>query len=460
MSCFRSRWLRWALALSAVLVVGLGAARGARAFEFEDDGIIEADEVIDDDVLISGESVVVNGTVNGNVLASAQTVTVNGTVNGDLFVTGGVVTVNGTVNGSLAFAGQALLLGGQVGGSVYAAGGSILLEPSADVGRNVLFGGFEMRAARGSSIGRDVVASGYQVLLYGYVDRDVQAEVEALEIEGTIGRDVRTKVNAPGEGGFPPVFGWLGVPAMVPSGLRVAEQAQIGGTLTYISPVQQAEAIAAIPAEGVVYELPAPGDPLYREPRPGFGKVVVTWFLGRLRELVTLLMLGGLAVWRIPALLDELAERARTRPLPSIGWGFLTLIAGYAGILAIALFLFIVWVLLAVITLGGLARVVLGVGLSGLGLVVALFTLLVLFGSKVVVAYLAGASIVRAVAPQHSDRRGWALVVGVVLYVALRGIPLFGVFLGALVVLLGLGAMWSAFCRWRASAAPAANAVA
>ena len=195
---------------------------------------------------------------------------------------------------------------------------------------------------------------------------------------------------------------------------------------------------------------------VYREPDPdeasvGMGAQVGHWVMKRLQDLVTLLVLGGLAVWQLPALLNRLAETVRAKPLPVTGWGLVTITGGYLGAFLAALLLLLVWILLSVVTLGGLARSVLGIGGSGLGLALAVLTLLVAYGSKVVIAYLVGRVVVTRVASQSADRRGWALVIGVVLYVLARSIPLLGWLVGVIVTLAGFGAMWLVLQDWRAS---------
>jgi len=157
------------------------------------------------------------------------------------------------------------------------------------------------------------------------------------------------------------------------------------------------------------------------------------------------LVLGGFGIWLIPALLKRWAERVRTQPLPSFGWGLVTLLLGYAGAAALALLILAVGIFLGVVTLGGLARSFFGVGFSGLGLVFTIFTLLVSYGSKVVVAYLGGRLIVGQFSPKAVEHKVWPLLVGVAIYVLLRSIPFLGWILGMLVTLLGLGAIWLVF---------------
>jgi hypothetical protein len=442
---------RFRLALIIVvlgLTLALGAPQAARAVEFDDDGVIAADEVIDDDVFMSSETVSIDGTVNGALFISGDKITVNGKVNGDLVMSGSEVQVNGAVNGNLAFIGQSLALSGVVKGSVFFFGGGLELEPSAVVGRNVFFNGFGMEMQPGSTVERDAVIGGYQALLGGQIERDVQAEVVALEIGGDIGRNVTAKVSGPGEGSSGG-FQWPGLPQSVAAGLRATEDAHIGGALVYASPVEQSDAIKAVPDGGITYEHSEKEAPLNLRQRAG------QWFLARVRDFLTLLVLGGLVVWRVPALLNRLADQARARPLPSAGKGLVIVVAGYAGAFVLAGLILVLGILMGVVTLGKLAGVVFGVGFSGLSMTFALFTLCVAYGSKLIVAYLIGRLVFRRLAPQQADNVGWPFVLGVVAYIFLRSIPVLGWLVGVAATLIGMGAMWLTFYEQRHSVAPA-----
>ncbi len=442
MTAGRKRWFRWTVALGLVLVTALSLVGVTWAIESDDDGIIEADEVIDDDLFMSYETVRIDGIVRGNLFVTAETIIINGTVDGDVLVAGNTAKIDGEVGGSVAFAGAELQLNAPVGGSLYSVGGHVEIQESAAVAYNALFNGFGLEMQPGSSVGRDVGIGAQQAVLRGEIGRHLDAEVGALEISGRIGGDVTAEVEAPGE--EPPPFVLPYLPPAIPSGLRVSERAEIDGSLTYVSAEEQADAIDTDPGGGVIYRQPDP-----EETMVGARAQVGRWVMKRLQELVTLLVLGGLTVWRLPALLDQLAEKARAKPLPVTGWGLVTITGGYLGGLLAALFLLVVWILLSVVTLGGLARSILGIGGSGLGLLLAILTLLVAYGSKVVITYLTGRMIIRGIASQYTDRRGWALVVGVVIYVLIRSIPVLGWLVGALATLAGFGAMWLVFRDWR-----------
>jgi len=242
---------------------------------------------------------------------------------------------------------------------------------------------------------------------------------------------------------------------MINPGIRVGEGAKIGGVLRYTSRAQQGNSIASAPAGGVVYQTPQPGKTPQEPPRTSPVVSLGRWILARLRDFVTLLVLGGLAIWLIPALLGRWAERVRATPLPAAGWGLVALILGYAGAALAALVIISLGIFLGIITLGGLARSVFGIGFSSLGLVFTIFTLFVSYGSKLIVSYLAGKLILARLAPQSAEHRFWPLLVGVVVYVLLRSIPFLGWLIGLLVTLLGLGAIWLVFSDEHRQALPA-----
>jgi hypothetical protein len=441
--------LQLALAFSLTLILAIGLARPAAAVEFRggDTITIPADEVIDDDLFIGGNRVVVDGTVNGDLIAS-----------------GTEVIINGTVNGSVAVGGQSLTINGEVTGSVYGGGASLTLGPNASVGRNLFFGGFSLNAENGSTVGRDLLLGSYQGILGGEVGRDVQAGVGALELNGAVGGDVKADVSAPDESAppFMPFFFMPGVPQAIAPGLRVGPDAQIGGTLTYQSEVEQSSAIAVQPEGGVVYQTPEPGEDgqAVGRPQAEFRFNPLDWLVARAREFITLLILGGLALWLLPVLLTTVTEKARTQTLQSTGWGLVMLILGYAAALLVAGLILGLGILLWVVTLGGLSGTVFGVGFSGLGLAFTVFLLLVSYGSKLVVAYLVGRLITERLLPQYAQNRVAHLLIGVLVYVIIRGIPLVGWLVGLAATLIGLGAMWLVFRDRRASAITPAPMVA
>ena len=174
-------------------------------------------------------------------------------------------------------------------------------------------------------------------------------------------------------------------------------------------------------------------------------------------EFVTLLIVGGLAVWLLPSQLRIWAGKVRRKPLPSFGFGLLAAIifanaTGVAILLAVMILFVGIW--LGGISLWSLAFLFWGLAYSALTTVMSAFALTVFFGSKVIVAYMAGKLILSRLAPRAAEYRILFLLLGVVLYILLRSIPTVGWVIEILVVLFGLGAIWVAFRDRRSTAPP------
>lgn len=448
----RHPW-RWLLVLVLGLSVGLGLAQPAKAFEIVKDELIAADEVIDDDLIIShATSVTVDGTIEGNLIVSSEHVIINGTVEGNLVASGRLVEVNGTVNGTILAAGGRVEVNGLVGGTVFAAGAVIKLGPEAKVTRNVFANGFSFETEAGSTIGRDVATNAYQALLHGAIDRNLVANLGALELAGSVGKDVQLNIDAPDEA--PDTFSrspWFPVDEIVDGGVRVAETAEIGGVFTYTSPVDQASTILAKPAGGVVFTQKVADEDEEEFNAGEFASIMVVNAIG---HLLTLLVLGGLTLWRAPQLLPQVSQYAQSKPLPSLGWGVLTFFGGYLGAGLLFVLLILLHFVVEIISFGTFGEIFSGFSFSLWGLGVATLTLLVVFGSKLVIAWLVGQALWQRLAPAQAQKPVGALAIGIVVYVVLSLIPILGTLLAIIVTFIGLGAFWLAFRAARTSPAP------
>ncbi|MEW5869963.1 MAG: hypothetical protein AB1894_11850 [Chloroflexota bacterium] len=445
-------WRKAAILTSITLVIllTLALASPARAVEFTNDGIIEAGEIIDDDLFISAETVVVDGTVNGDLFINSSTATVNGVVNGNLIVNSAILTLNGSVNNSLVFAGQTAEINGLVSGTTYGVGSVIKIAEGGRVGRTLFFAGFSLEIAPGGQALRDIMFTGYQLLMHGSAARDVHASVSALEITGSVGRDVIAEVDAPDEDARAffslPFFDAPGRPPALSPGLHIPEGAQIGGRLSYKSTLNQDNAVQSQPLSGVAFELVEEEVLLTKE--DSLSTQIGQWFLKRFQDLVTLFILGGLALWLTPKPLRITIDQARSAPLASIGWGLVATISGFLGTFLSAIVILIAGILVAVVSLGGLSRAVFGIGFSGLGLAMAVFLLILTYGSKLVIACLGGKLILGKLFPSSPEQRIHSLLLGVPLYVILSGIPLIGWLVSLLISLFGTGAIWLALRNW------------
>jgi cytoskeletal protein CcmA (bactofilin family) len=165
-------------ATSALVLFGLGLgvvlapAPAEAVFEVRRDEEVHigADERFEGTLIVSGESLIIDGTVAGDVFAFCERIQVRGTVEGNLIVSGREVEIDGTADGVVA-GGEDIRLGGRVVRNAYLGGDRVTVESGADVGRDLVVGG-----------GRLVVEGGVQ--------RDLAAFGERLQVDGAVGRDV------------------------------------------------------------------------------------------------------------------------------------------------------------------------------------------------------------------------------------------------------------------------------
>jgi len=459
---------RWMMVFAIVFVLVLSAATPVQAAVIiEDDGELAADEVIDDDLLISAENVMVDGTVNGMVIAAGNIVVINGTVNGDVIAVGSVISVteNAQISGNLFSGASIINVAGEIDGSV--AGGSTALNvrEGANIGRNIYYGGFGLELEPGTTVGSDVRVGAYQVVLDGSVGKEVHAGAEAVELSGSVGGDAVLEVGDPEDAppfnpfmfsfSFLPPEAQAEMPEMIDAGLRIADSAEIGGELTYTSRIDQTASIETQPEGGIVFMTPVPevdedGD---TDISPGVGAAGALaqfgrWVLKVLRNFVTLMILGALCFWLLPNLFRKTVAKVTSQPWQSAGWGFLSLILGYIAAGFIAIVILMVGILISVLTLGGLSNAIFGVGFSSLALVFAVFQLLVTYGSKLVVSFLVGEKMLTSIGKKEDVKWIWALLVGVVIYVILRAVPFIGWLVGLVATVFGLGGMFLLLREW------------
>lgn len=443
---------RWSLCiLAAALLLSLAAALAvvpaAQAVEFTNDGVVAAGQVVDDDLFIQADQATIDGTVNGDLFINASTAIVNGVVNGNLMVYSASLRLTGRVTGSLVFAGQSAELSGPVDGTVYAAANTLRLAETARVTRNLFYAGYALEVMPGTSLGRDLYMTGYQADIAGQTGRDVSLEVQAARISGQIGRNASFGVGAPGETNIfmeilneslPPVAD-IRPARIMPSGLAVDAQAQIGGRLSYASTVEQAGAIQVEPGGGISFTQQV--DP---NAQPTRKELATSWLVSRFQEFATLLILGGLAAALLPVWLARSAAEAARRPHLKAWKGLLALLGGWLVAFMAGLIIVIVGVLIRVVSLQDLSNAIFGVGLSSVSMFVGLFLLLIVFGSKLVVAQWGGRALLQRFSPANVDHRYWPVIIGVMGYMLLRLVPVLSQLVGLAVTLIGLGAIWAA----------------
>ncbi len=449
-------------AISLVFVMLLASVGTASAAEFPNGETIPAGQTIDDDVFIGGENVVIDGTVNGILLASGQTVTVNGKINGDAILMGErvIVSESAVIEGNLFVGAADIVVNGTVTGTVFGGSAAMVLGSQAEVSRNMFYGGFSLSTEDGSAIGQDLYAGNYQSKLDGDIARDLGVGAAAVELSGSIGRNATITVDEISEQDDPTQWMQFNpymsnyVSEVVKPGIRVADDAAIGGKLTYTSSVNMDADLAAITSGTVIYQTPVPpsNDSGFRyskdDVRPfdkDFGGMFVrASIMNSARTFLKLMAVGALILWLLRKPFMKVVEAAYAQPLQAMGWGFIIVAVAFLAVLIVPLVFVMTGVVVGFISLGSLLYVWFGLVGTTLMLASMLFFFAVFTLSKIIAAYMFGKWIMKAVFKEQNDKVWLNLLIGVFLYTLIHAIPVVGWLAALAATLIGTGAFWLA----------------
>ncbi len=144
------------IGIVCVVLLALLLPTSVGAVEFRKDSQVTIDTQIDDDLIVSGGTVIINAPVNGDVFAVAGTIEVNAPVGGDLIAAGAQITVTSTVKGKIIAGGGTIDLKGTAE-KILVFGGAITLHSTAVVERYaVVSGGTAINAG---TIREDLIVS-------------------------------------------------------------------------------------------------------------------------------------------------------------------------------------------------------------------------------------------------------------------------------------------------------------
>ncbi len=388
--------------------------------------VIEADEVIKDDLYVGATNFTLEGTVKGDLFVSGETIVINGTVEGDLFAAGQSVVINGTVTDDVRIAGAGLQLG-----------------EKAVIGGDLLGGSASMEAKKGSVVEGDFLYGGAQALLAGDVTGDAMFGAGALELRGAIGGDVTAEVGSAEDAGAPPSsYMWqtgISVPSVAP-GFTIDEKATIGGNLTYTQ-TKDIE-IPSDAVSGKVTRKEPVADVNVQYTPPTAAEKAASWSFDLLRSIVTLVLFGLLLAWLAPKFMQSVMDKIQTTPAASLGWGVVSYAAFFFTLLVIFTAMIVGGVAFGVLTLGGISGTIVWLGILSIFALIVGFVLVTAFFTKIVVAWLGGKWIMGRINPALAEHKVWPLLVGVVIVALAVALPFIGWIFGLLVMFLGLGALW------------------
>lgn len=369
----------------------------------EETVIIASEEIVNDDLYVSANTIIVDGTINGDLFAAANTITINGVVNGNLFAAGSTVTVNGVVNGSVMAAGRTVTINGDIARAVRVAGETVNIN--GNVNHDVMVGCSEVAIASTAKIDG--------ALFFGagtaYVDGLIEGNIEGTGSEATLADGVKGDVD------------------LEVDKLTILPTADIQGDLTYTSE-QEADIQPGAQIGGVTtHKLPE----VKEKPAKTFPFVLFSGIGGNVIGFLMALIAGLVIILVAPKWLTSIVESIRSSPGASAGWG------------ALILFATPIAAIIVCITIVGIPVGLIALALWGIAIYLAQIPVGLFVGRWIIGRFrtVDGKAIMVG-----------ALALGLVILSLLKLILYLGFFIGLAIILFGLGAVVVAIRKWRAEA--------
>ncbi len=330
-------------------------------------------------------------TVNHDYFAAGSSVNLSGNVNGDAYLAGGSITVSGNINGDLIAAGDNITVSGNIKGNVRVLGGNVTV--SGTVGRNLTVASGSTNITNTAKIAGRLVSGSGDLTSSAPIGRGATLAGGDVNIFNTIGGGISTNASK----------------------VLLGSKSTVGGDLTYAkSTMVDLQKGALIKGKMIVSSQTVPQASAVKGTIDSFiGKVGMSL---KLIGLVSALAIALLLVKFTPNYLDKTVRVLSKRPLYSFGVGILILFG--VPLLAIVLLLTIIGIPIALILLGAL--------------------IILSYLSKIFISLLIGQKVLEVL--KAKSGRGWAVLVGLVIYTLVSQIPLIGGITAFLALVAGLGA--------------------
>ena len=285
-------------------------------------------ETINDTLLAHGDTVEVDGVINGDLIAQGRSVAVRGTVKGNVFVFAQHVEIDGKVEGSAAMWGQTLTLRGSLARNLYSWSQFLRLEPSAEVGM-------------------DMISGCEDAVLEGKVDRNATLFAGTSAVRGRVGDDL---VFRGGE-------------------LNLSPPASVGGNLTaYIRNTRNVRIAPGVVIAGKTETHIAHATSRYSH---------LHFYVWQAIWLAAAFLVGLAAIWLVPGFFRSVSQ--------GVAQGWRSPLLGFAVLVVTP-----VAVVLAAITMVGLPLAILTLLFYGIGLYLAKIFVGVFLGHLVLRTDFAG----------------------------------------------------------------------
>jgi|GEM_PF-1166352 len=413
--------------------------------------VVEADEIIADDFYFACQTLEIHGYIDGDVVGIASEVLIarEAQVVGDVWVGGGQLVIEGIVGDDVHF----------VGVDLDVTGLARFPNPKTDI----VGGGLSVEIAQDTIIPGNVVYYGYQAIIEGRINGNIDFQGQSLHILNNVAGNVDVIVGD--QEGTAPLssFPILYSVEIRDPGLYFREGANsdmegfIYGNLTYEAP-QQIRTVDNVDGDSEYIRAISETSISNIEEPSTFIQVLGNYIFVTVRDVTALSLIGILLLNYFARGIVEPGYRVQTSPIPAFSWGLVLALLSLPFSLLLILTSIIILFVVFVITINELTFIV-SIFLLVLNLgVIGGFLFLFIFMGRIITSFVVGFLVLRQVQrlwlrfagtpPTILGEIWFTIIIGVTLISLIINIPLGALFgigqiiLTGLVACAGLGALF------------------
>ena len=425
--------------LLVILIFLTAGTVAAREILNETDCIVPEGTVVEGTLFVVCETLTIDGEVQGDVIGLAVRSTINGDVDGNIYLIAAQLDIWGQISEDVHFGGAVLRLNSPAEGDIRPIKREDALTPAARVRGSIKAVALSAEITADALVADGVIQLGYQLIVHGGVENEINFWGSLLEIDGLVVGDIFAAVGDPDSESSN--LQALLIPLSLDldlrnPGLTLAEEGTIIGSLNYRGPT--AATIEGIVNDEIVYyPLIANPLPTLEEPR-SFARYASQFG----REFITLALIGAAGLFLFPNLVNLPLTNLRTRPFANFSVGMLAFILSFPVVL-IGLLLSLS--VLFVLQLIGLQSLVIAVSIV-LGLInfggMSIFYFVAIFVARSLVGLAIGRLLLRIILNTRVLSRTTeyiALAIGMLILSIVVSLPYVGWLFNAAALFLGLG---------------------
>ncbi len=345
--------------------------------------VLSKGQTIDSDFFKVGNTVLIEGDVRGDTFLAGGLVTVNGNIDGDLFIAGGKVNVNGSVSNNIRIMGGDVTISGKVGRNVLLLGGNLTIDKQAAIGGSLIAAGGNLDLSA-AEIGRGFRFFGSRI----YLNTRVSNEAYVVAQEQ----------------------------------FMLGPQASVAGNLKYTGKQAAVLEPGATVSGTILFEPQAKDEqfPRYFGLQKYFDAFKRLKPLTEILTMVVSFIIGFILLGLFPKGFEKAIMAMENRPYAVFGWGIIT-------------------ILITILVVFLLTITIVGIPLAFFTFLISIF---VAFIARFIIAFFVGRKIMLT---KFGERRGWAMVLGLIVFTVLGLIPYIGTLIHWLLLTFAIGAMVLAY---------------